>query len=207
MFGIPLYYLYWQIILVHCKTQSLLVNKFCLLTEVNKIFLLIEVVCDGISCRIHHVIRGASLFPVYISACPVSSAIIPQLETDENRLMPDEGFMWYVQTFFSYKVLDHVKKLSDIQCNASVTGRVGYVTMTMTVEMVLMRGSSATHSIRHAALQSLPARTSSVSGLHTGVMVKMTVVITLMKLAVLVSTSWLSVYWRLWTSGIVFYAG
>jgi hypothetical protein len=61
--------------------------------------------------------------------------------------------------------------------------------MTMTVVMVLMRGSSATPSTRPAALWSLLARTSSVFEPHTAVMVKMTVVIILMKLVVPVSTS------------------
>ena len=64
--------------------------------------------------------------------------------------------------------------------------------MTMIVVMGLTRGRSATPSIRPAVLQSLHARTSSVSEHHTGVMVKMTAVITLMKSVVPVSTSWLS---------------
>jgi hypothetical protein len=65
--------------------------------------------------------------------------------------------------------------------------------MTMIVAMDLMRASSATPSIRLAVLQSLPVRTSSVLECHTGVMVKMTAVITLMKLVVPVSTSWFNI--------------
>jgi hypothetical protein len=100
--------------------------------------------------------------------------------------------MWCVQTVFCYEIVHRVNKSADIQCCECLACRVGCVTMTMTVEMVLMRGSSATPSIRPAALQSSPARTSSVSECHTGVMVKMTAAITLMKLLVPVSTSWLS---------------
>ena len=66
------------------------------------------------------------------------------------------------------------------------------MTMTMIVVMDLMKGSSATLSTRPAVLQSLHARTSSVSEHHTDVMVKMTAVITPMKSVVPVSTSWLS---------------
>jgi hypothetical protein len=63
------------------------------------------------------------------------------------------------------------------------------VTTIMTVGMVLMRGSSAAHSTRPAALLSLHVRTSNVLEPHTAVMAKMIVVIILMKLIVPVSTS------------------
>jgi hypothetical protein len=99
-----------------------------------------------------------------------------------------------VHILFCYQTVHHVNKLfSDIQYCECLSGRDGCVTMTMIVVMDLTRASYATPSIRLAVLRSLPVRTSSVSEHHTGVMVKMTAVITLMKSIVPVSTSWFSI--------------
>lgn len=61
--------------------------------------------------------------------------------------------------------------------------------MIMTVGMVLMKGSSATHSTRPAALLSLLVRTSSALEPHIAVMAKMIVATILMKSVVPVSIS------------------
>jgi hypothetical protein len=154
---------------------------------------------------------GTYQFPVDSSWCSVLSAIMSQLfslhsylkicgqqdlssalKTDNYHLVPLEGCTGCVQTLFCYDVVHHMNKFPDIRYCVCLFGRVGCVTMTMIVVMDLMRGSFATPSIRPAVLQSLPARTSSVSECHTGVMVKMTAVITPMKSVVPVSTSWLS---------------